>query len=443
MLCLSPLVPHLDEPSHHRVPANHQCRRAICSREPLIGCALRPATSVVSLGMTPSWLARLEQLGLAESLLDEVRDAEESYRWLWQHSGEDLFRAATADLHLAADLPYPFGEESALELGQLRHSDLVASLGCLFPIGVTAANDLADQIQLRRAFADPLAVTRTVQASVENKIADFPRTAADLRLGRNPGDVLDPFLLSANFEILSHCDLTTTIQTAVTHKALMKIEDLVGNLHQSVISRMRGNFRVPEPRSAGRGEGKEELDYTSNPFPGADVGQVPNVTRVDALGLFQVKSKTGSAKGGDGKRLGEQLRRLEREYGASTYYAAVVGNTLRGHRSMGAVVRESPQTAVLVGEAALSELTGSQVGAEPLLRTYQRAFSAAQQATGYDFLGIAAEIAGVFRDEAKRAGEDFLSVWLHASVSGSPEFQDSRKMAKAKVAKLRAPDPRR
>jgi hypothetical protein len=394
---------------------------------------LRPETGAVSPGMTPSWLARLEQLGLAKSLLDKVRDAEESYRWLVQHSGEDLFRAAAADLRQAADLPYPFGEESALELGQLRHSDLVDALRDFFPTGVSAAGDLADQIQLRRAFADPLAVTRTVQASVEAKIADFPRTAENLRLGRNPGDVLDPFLLSANFEILSQGDLTTTIQTAVTHKVLMKIEDLVGNLHQSVISQMRGNFRVPEPRSAGRDRGKEELDYANNPFPGADVGQVPNATRVDALGLFQVKSKTGSAKGGDGKRLGDQLRRLEREYGASTYYAAVVGNTLRGHRSMGAVVRQSPQTAVLVGEAALSELTGSQVGAELLLRTYQRAFRAAQQATGYDFLVIAAEIAGVFREEAERAGEDFLSVWLHASVSGPLESQDSREMSRAKV----------
>jgi len=60
-----------------------------------------------------------------------------------------------------------------------------------------------------------------------------------------------------------------------------------------------------------------------------------------AIRLFQVKNKTGSAKGGDGARLGRQLKLLEQTYGAKTFFVAIVGNTLRGHRSKGAVLRES------------------------------------------------------------------------------------------------------
>jgi hypothetical protein len=205
----------------------------------------------------------------------------------------------------------------------------------------------------------------------------------------------------------------------------MKIEDLAGNLHQNTIARMRGNFRVPEPGGS-RDEGKERLDPLLNPFPGADMGQVPMPNRPGALRLFQVKSKTGSAKGGDGKRLGEQLARLEETYGADTFYVAIVGNTLRGHRSKGAVLRESPHTAVLVGEAALNELTQSAVGGELLLRIYQRGFRSAAAAGGYEFAQVVRSIVEVFEREAEEAGEDFLTTWLHVAIDGPRSEQDSR-----------------
>jgi len=145
----------------------------------------------------------------------------------------------------------------------------------------------------------------------------------------------------------------------------------------------------------------------------------------------------------DGKRLGDQLRALEAIYGADTFYVAIVGNTLRGHRSRGAVERESPNTAILVGEAALNEITQSSVGGELLLRTYQRAFRAASRKSGYNFVDIVAVIAADFEKEAERGGTDFLSAWLHEAVGGLSEEQDSRVALRGSVQRAITPGRRR
>ena len=114
---------------------------------------------------------------------------------------------------------------------------------------------------------------------------------------------------------------------------------------------------APEPR----GVDQETLDPATNPFPGADIVQPPLATG-RPLRFHQVKSKTGSAKGGDGRRLGLQLRELTRLYGGEAYYDALIGNTLRGHRSMAGVLKAAPEVVVLVGEAAFRALTGSVAG---------------------------------------------------------------------------------
>lgn len=360
--------------------------------------------------------------GLSHPLRNRIHAADLELRWIREHGGQELLDLACDGLNLRR-IESPFGHVSAVELGNARHADLLEALRSRFPPGTETAVDLADQIQLCRAFAHPERVTRDVAAAVEGALAHFPAGADDLKVGRNAGDVLDPFLLAANFELLSARSMKQTIESSASHKVLMKIEDLVGHLHQRVIGEMRGNFRVPEPR--GR-EGKERLDPELNPFPGADVGQIPVPERPAALRLFQVKSKTGSAKGGDGKRLGEQLRLLEATYGADTFYAAIVGNTLKGHRSKGAVLRESPRTAVLVGEAALDELTQSSVGGELLLRIYQRAFRSAAATARYRFDEVVATMVEAFETEAAAAGEDFLTAWLHEAIGGDRADQDSR-----------------
>ncbi len=368
------------------------------------------------------YLSRLS--GLDPSLLQRIEAAQAEIDWLRGASGGDLLKLATDQSGLK-ELAGVAHDLSAVELGNLDHGSLRELLQKHFSPGTSFADELADQVQLCRAFANPYEVTGQIASWVAAAIANFPRSLLQLRVGSNPGDVLDPFILAANYELLSERSLPKTIEHTVSHKVLMKIEDLVGHLHQNVIGMMRGNFRIPEPQGD-RAVGKENLDPRLNPFPGADVGQVPVPERQAAIRLFQVKSKTGTAKGGDGKRLGEQLLALEEAYAADTFYVAIVGNTLRGHRSRGAVSRESPGTTVLVGEAAINEITQSAVGGELLLRTYQRAFRAAFEKSGYTFPEIVAKITEEFDAEAAREETDFLSAWLHQAIGGSAEEQDSR-----------------
>lgn len=362
--------------------------------------------------------------GLHPGLLARIAQAQAEIAWIRDSSARDLFELAMTTLGLAP-IECPFGKIGAVELGDIPSAALLHQLEPHFERGTATAADVADQIQLCRAFADPRSATAAVRQMVRAAIVKFPTCADDLKVGHNPGDVLDPFILAANYELLSERNIEKTIDSTAAHKTLMKLEDLVGNLHQSVIGSMRGNFRVPEPQGS-RSSGKEPLDPRRNPFPGADVGQVPVPKKPGSLRLFQIKSKTGSAKGGDGKRLGEQLRTLEQTYGADTFYTAIVGNTLRGHRSRSAVVRESPNTAVLVGKAALDEMTQSAVGDELLLRTYQRAFRQAAQSAGYRFGDAVAAMVEVFEREAAESGEDFLAAWLHRAIGGSSAEQDSR-----------------
>jgi hypothetical protein len=139
-----------------------------------------------------------------------------------------------------------------------------------------------------------------------------------------------------------------------------------------------------------------------------------------------VKSKTGSAKGGDGRRLGLQLLELQQLYGGEIFYDALIGNTLRGHRSMAGVLRAAPQVVVLVGESAFVALTGSSIGPELLLRLYQAAFDVAAQQSGYRIQDVVEAVYGTFRQRAVEAGETFLDAILHDAISGTPREQDSR-----------------
>ncbi len=370
-----------------------------------------------------SWIER--HLGdLDPILLARIRRADEEIAWIHQSSARDLFDCAVSTLGLAP-IGCPFDAMTATELGDMPHASLVAALSRHFEPGTATTTDVADQIQLCRAFADPASATDTVRRAVEDTVAKFPTSAEHLKVGHNPGDVLDPFILAANYELLSGRSMEKTIESLVSHKVLMKIENLVGNLHQDTIGLMRGNFRVPEPKGK-RSIDKDRLEPRLNPFPGTDVGQAPVPEKPDALRLFQVKSKTGSAKGGGSRHLGEQLRTLEETYGADTFYVAIVGTTLRGHRSKTAVLRSSPNTTLLVGKTALDELTQTTVGGELLLRTYQRAFRQAAQSRGYRFEHVVAMIVDSFERDAAQAGEDFLATWLHSATGGPPYDQDSR-----------------
>jgi hypothetical protein len=277
---------------------------------------------------------------------------------------------------------------------------------------------LLERMQLLRAFADPDTVISSVEGKVEAIVARLPRSAADIECGRNPGDVLDPFITAATQELLCSGKMEAAIEATVWHKAMMQLEGLAGHLHEDTLGAFRGNYRIPEPR----GIDQEVLGPFTNPFPGADIAQPP-LANGERPHLHQVKSKTGSAKGGDGARLGRQLRLLAETYSADVFYDALVGRTLRGHRSMAGVLRECPQTVVLVGEAAFSSLTRSPIGAELLLRVYRRAFRevARKHAYGIDDIG-----AIVLEFAARSGGDEFLDVLLRDTTCGPPEEQDSR-----------------
>jgi hypothetical protein len=338
---------------------------------------------------------------------------------------------ALADLRLAIKPPASAKDASAPSLGDRPTAELVAFYAdVLAGNGVPAqaiplqAANLAHRTQLLRAFRDPDGVIAEMGAKVIEVIDSFPRTADDIRRGRNPGDVLDPYILGAAQVLMCAGDFEQTISTTVAHKVLMIIEGLLGHLHEDVLGAMRGNVRAPEPR----GEDQETLDPATNPFPGADIVQPP-LANGRPVRFHQVKSKTGSAKGGDGRRLGLQLAALTKCYGGQAYYDALIGNTLRGHRSMAGVLGAAPGVVVLVGEAAFRELTGSAAGPQLLLRLYQSAFEAASRQTAYSFQAAVSTIFMAFRARADELGEGFLEAVLHDAVGGSADEQNSRTFA--------------
>lgn len=348
-----------------------------------------------------------------------------------------LCARALSDLKLAIKTPPSLKGRSPAALGDKPAKDLVAFFCDLLrknsipaqAISLHAAN-LAHRVHLLRAFDRPDDVIDETCAKVMTVVEGFPKTAEDIRCGKNPGDVLDPYILAAAQELMCAGDFGHTITASVAHKVLMIIEGLLGHLHEDVIGVMRGNVRAPEPR----GEDQETLSPLTNPFPGADILQPPLATG-RPLRFHQVKSKTGSAKGGDGRRLGLQLSELTRIYGGEAFYDALIGNTLRGHRSMAGVLRAAPSVVVLVGEAAFRELTGSSVGPQLLLRLYQSAFDVASKRTGYSLETIVATIYLAFKERARELGEGFLEAVLHDAISGTPGQQDSRHYVAARRGK--------
>jgi len=318
-----------------------------------------------------------------------------------------------------ADMPYS-------DLGALM-VDLLRSAGIPEDAVRLQAVAVAQRLHLLRAFEYPDKVVERITKKIADIVVTFPRTAKDIECGRNPGDVLDPYILAATQILLHGGDFTSAIATTVGHKALMIIEGLLGHLHEDVLGEMRGNVRVPEPR----GVHQEMLDLETNPFPGADIVQPPYDAE-GTLRFHQVKSKTGSAKGGDGRRLGEQLKRLRDYYGGEIYYDALIGNTLRGHRSRKGVERAAPGVAVLVGDAAFKELTHSSIGPQLLLRVYQAAFQQVAANSGYRVEMMSDSIVAAFKSRAEAFGDTIMETILDSAIKGDPKQQDSRLQQKQK-----------
>ena len=262
---------------------------------------------------------------------------------------------------------------------------------------------IANRIQLVQAFPEPERTIAFVKEKVIQVVNRFPRETSDVERGKNKGDVLDPYILAATQYLLFGGEFEAAIGATVAHKALMMIEGLMGHLHEEVISMMRGNVRCPEPR----GHDPAAFDYQSNPFPGADMVQPP-LFPGDRFKFHQIKSKTGSAKGGDGVRLGKQLAFLANHFDSEIFYHALIGNTLVGHRSKSGVEKAAPEVVVLVGNASFKELTHSSNGPALLLRLYQSAFVQAAEETGYEIESVKSKIAREFLHRTETKGGRIL-----------------------------------
>jgi hypothetical protein len=364
---------------------------------------------------------------LSEPLKQRIVAAQKNSLEMEFPDAASLCTKAFADLKIAIQAPAQLTGQPPASLGDQTSKDLVAFFSDLLAkngippqaISLHAAS-LSHRVQLIRAYDQPDEVISTTCKKIVEVVGTFPTTAEDIKCGRNPGDVLDPYILGAAQILMCAGDFKHTISATVAHKVLMIIEGLLGHLHEDVIGAMRGNVRAPEPR----GEDQETLNPATNPFPGADIVQPPLATR--PLRFHQVKSKTGSAKGGDGRRLGIQLTELQRLYGGEAFYDALIGNTLRGHRSMAGVLRAAPSVVVLVGDAAFRELTGSMVGPQLLLRLYQAAFEVAAKETGYSLQNIVSTIYQSFKQRADELGEGYLETVLHDATFGALAQQDSR-----------------
>jgi hypothetical protein len=283
------------------------------------------------------------------------------------------------------------------------------------------ARILGDHRNLLRAFSQPDRVIEFIESKVLGIIASFPRSAKQIECGKNPGDVIDPYLLAAAQHLLFAGSFEKTIDAGVSHKIFMMLEDLVGHLHEDVIGAMRGNVRIPEPRGAQQ----EGINFATNPFPGADIVQPPQQAG-GRMRFHQVKNKTGSAKGGDGKRLGDQLQKLQDIYDGEIFYDALIGNTLRGHRSRAGVVAAAPTVVVLVGRSAFRELTRSAIGPELLLRVYQESFVDAARKGEYSYSELLKGIVALFKQRAEQAGTGYLEGVLRDVTDGPLADQDSR-----------------
>lgn len=343
-------------------------------------------------------------------------------------NAHEFFASVLQSAQLALQAPAPLRDEPVSALTNLKSRELAEWVrGYLLNSGTPEqmvnhhAAAVYERVRLLTAFDEPdVAVESTVQ-KVQEIVQGFPRTHDDILCGRNPGDVLDPFILAATQTLMFGGDIEQTVEATVAHKALMMVEGLLGHLHEDVIGQMRGNVRVPEPR----GVDQETLNPELNPFPGSDVLQPP-YTQGDHFKFHQIKSKTGSAKGGDGRRLGEQLARLRSLYGGEIFYHALIGNTLRGHRSRAGVERAAAGVVVLVGKASFNCLTQTVVGPELLLRLYHSAFTTVATRTGYRVDLMASAIVNHFVERAQREGEGFLELILEEVTEGPASQQDNR-----------------
>ncbi|MGM0387898.1 MAG: hypothetical protein ACQEP0_05130 [Natrinema limicola] len=252
---------------------------------------------------------------------------------------------------------------------------------------------------------------KVVNDIIEPKFEDLPRDIDDIVVGSNPGDVIDPFLVALNQQLLTSGETEELVRNIITHKCLMKFEDLMGHLHEHTLGRAGGCEWIPEPS----GDKKYEYDPVENPYLGADA-------RREESEFFEIKNKTGSEKGSGGEKIGKQMKKLGEVYdGSERYYTSVIGQTLKGHRSKGAAEREDPELEVLVGLTTIQKIGLHKNTPRVLLEFYLELFSEAAEKSDFDIDDVVEHVTEQWK---KRYGaDDPLEGILYWSIVGDPRQQ--------------------
>lgn len=243
------------------------------------------------------------------------------------------------------------------------------------------------------------------------KFEDLPRELDDLVRGSSPGDVIDPFLVALNKQVLTSGGTKELVRNILVHKCLMKFEDLMGHLHEHVLGNAGGCEWIPEPA----GENKHQYDPDTNPYAGAD-------SRRDEREFFELKNKTGSAKGSAGENIGSKMSKLGEVYpGSERFYASVIGDTLKGHRSKGAAEREDPGLEVIVGLQTIQKIGKYRNTPRVLLEFYLELFQEVAEEDNFDIDDIVNSITEEWKQ--KYGEEDPIEGILYWSIVGDPRQQ--------------------
>jgi hypothetical protein len=253
---------------------------------------------------------------------------------------------------------------------------------------------------------------KVVEDVIKPKFEDLPRDIDDIVVGNNPGDVIDPFLVALNQQLLTNDgDTEELVRNILVHKCLMKFEDLMGHLHEHTLGRAGGCEWIPEPS----GDNKYEYDPVENPYLGADA-------RRDEGEFFEIKNKTGSEKGSGGEKIGKQMAKLGEVYdGASRHYTSVIGQTLKGHRSKGAAERADPELEVLVGLTTIQAIGRHRNTPRVLLEFYLELFEEAAEESDFAIDDVVETVTEQW--EERYGEEDPLSGILYWSIVGDPRQQ--------------------
>lgn len=253
-------------------------------------------------------------------------------------------------------------------------------------------------------------------------IADLPRKLVDIEEAGGGRDILDPFIVAFTSRLLHSGAVPELLRTLISHKCLMKLEDLIGHLHGEVLGNAGGGESVPEPQGEADESGKRNKELwheVYNPYPGADA-------RRGTEEFYQIKNKTGSAKGSDGEKLGRQFLVLKTNYPDSKrFYVSMIGKTLRGHRSMGAFLRTDPEAEVLVGLSAFQQLGRHRDTADIVMDLCMEVFEQALERNHYDFDEVVTSMTKEWVD--KHGADDPIHNLLRDSITpDDPSEQSSR-----------------